>query len=226
MGATTGPLSQAQVRHARCRFQRVASEMLQNTQARYPELRMRRRLECWDLELVPRIRGIRAVAALRRISQLLPPRVGAAVLRTWWSGWCTARRFGGRASCLFCGADNGDSVEHAGVCPTLAAFGRDYLHLPYAGTLELRRRAFLLLDPRSQLSDITLAMGAVRMAAAYPEHCRFRRQRGVWGPAWARRALEQAAKQAVLGHTGAMRLFDSRWTADSRAPARCGSTQR
>ena len=149
---------------------------------------------------------------LRRLSKLVAPRVFAAVLRTLWSGWCTARRFGRRSPCLFCGEVDGDSVEHASVCFELAQFGRRELGLPYFCEPDLRRINFLLLDGTSQLSDTHLVLGALRAAAAYQLHCGFRRRRrDLQGVGVVRMALLQATKQLVQGHSASTSVFDGRW---------------
>ena len=106
----------------------------------------------------PRLRAQRAVIVLRRLAILTPPRVAAAVWRTLWSGWCTARRFGGRKPCLFCGLEDGDSVEHVTVCRALAEFGAGYLRLPYRRVRDERRWGFLLLEPQSELTDERLTL--------------------------------------------------------------------
>ena len=57
------------------------------------EDRLRHKLERWDMPLFPRLRASRALQAAQRLSKLVPPRVVAAVIRTWFNGWCTRRRF-------------------------------------------------------------------------------------------------------------------------------------
>ena len=37
------------------------------------------------------VRASRGSAVLLRLARLVPPRVVAAVFRTWFNGWCTAR---------------------------------------------------------------------------------------------------------------------------------------
>ena len=162
--------------------------------------------------LFPRLRALRALAMLHRLPKLVAPRVSAAVLRTLWSGWCTARRFGRRAPCLFCKTEDGDSIEHVSLCPTLAQFGHADLRLPYFADAEQRRIDFLLLRHASELSDARLALGALRVAAAYQVHCNFRRRPGALrGQEVVRGALLQTVKQLVQGHDVAMAIFDGRW---------------
>ena len=211
-GEVQEPFTLAQERRARQQFQRSATTLMQSCRVRFPEIRMRRSLEHWDLPLFPRVRAQRAVAMLQRLSLISPPRVFAAVLRTLWSGWCSARRFGRRSRCIFCGMEDADSLEHVTACRVLANFGHDFLRLPYHALPGQRRLAFLFLEPASQLADETLLLGAIRVTAAYHVHCRFRRNALVHkGREWARRALEQRAREAVLGHPRAMTIFDARW---------------
>ncbi|CAK0851197.1 unnamed protein product [Prorocentrum cordatum] len=175
---------------------------------------MRAKFEHWEVALFPRLRAQRAVAALHRLAALVPPRVAAAVWRTLWSGWCTARRFGGRAACLFCGLEDGDSVEHVTVCRALAEseFGAGHLRLPYRQDRDARRQDFLLLKPQSEVTDARLTLGALRVAAAYRMHCKFRQQRAALnGEHTVRRALEQAVREAVQGHRWAAAVMDTRW---------------
>ena len=175
---------------------------------------MRLKLEKWQVPLFPRLRAQRGVAMLRRLPTLVPPRVVAAVLRTLWSGWCTARRFGQTGPCLFCGAHGGDSVEHASVCKALACFGQDHLRLPYTYDVGQRRMSFLLLEHASLLWDGRLALGALRLAAAYRLHCTFRRRPwALTGAEVVRRALEQNVRALVQGHTVATGYLDGRWAA-------------
>ena len=206
------PWTQAQECRSVTGLQRATCDLLQERDQRDPERRMRSKLEHWVIPLFPRLRAQRAVVMLQRITALVPPRVTAAVIRTLWSGWCTGRRFGGRNACMYCGMEDGDSVEHATVCGELARFGARYLRLPYVSEVGPRRLSFLLLDPPSELSDVRLTLGALRVAAAYRLHCRFRNQRAALrGEHTVRRALEQAVREAVQGHRGATTIFDSRW---------------
>ena len=108
--------------------------------------------------------------------------------------------------------EDNDSVEHVTVCGALATFGARYLRLPYISEVGPRRLSFLLLDPPSELTDARLTLGALRVAAAYRLHCRFRSQpAALRGEDTVRRALEQAVREAVQGHHGATTVFDSRW---------------
>ena len=221
--ATSQPLTNQQAQRERKRTQRAAQELLRERQTRYPELRMRKKLESWPLQLFPRLRAQRALAVLPRLAALAPPRVSAAVLRTWWSGWCTKKRFGSRGCCVFCGGEDVDSVKHASVCRVLAEFGRDHLLLQYHVELDARRLQFLLLEPPSRLDDRRLLLGALRIAAAYRVHCKFRRRSFAGGvKTFILQALAQATREALSGHASAGATFDARWAA---ARATCTAQQ-
>ena len=173
---------------------------------------MRKRLEKLEVPIYPRIRAQRAVLMARRLAKLTAPRVVAAVLRTLWNGWCTKRRFGSQGRCLFCGCQKGDALEHISVCRTLAQFGTEHLRLQYHGGQQHRRMAFLLLDPPSELSDERLTLGALRVAASYQLHCKFRRRPdSLDGEGVVRRALEQSCKELVQGHERSLSVYDKRW---------------
>ena len=204
--------TQQQKRRADGGLQRAVHSLLREGTRRAPEMRMRQKLEAWQMPLFPRHRATRATAMLNRLTALVAPRVSAAVLRTLWSGWCTQRRFGGRARCLFCAREDEDSVEHASVCKSLATFGHAELRLPYFAEPGQRRINFLLLDPASALSDAALTLGALRVAAAYHCHCRFRRRPdSLRGSEGVRRALLQLVKELVQGHVRSLAVFDGRW---------------
>ncbi len=110
-------------------FQRAVRVQLDSLGRPHPETRMRHKLERWELASIPRITASRCLQALRLLRQRVAPRVCAAVLRTMWNGWPTARRFQCRRDCLFhCGGWlTEDSIEHYAVCPTAIHFGRAFL---------------------------------------------------------------------------------------------------
>ena len=81
------PNTSAQAKRLAHGVQKAARQALARTLPSAPEARMRAKLERWDLPLFPRLRAERAVAVTARLRKLAPPRVLAAVLRTWYNGW-------------------------------------------------------------------------------------------------------------------------------------------
>jgi hypothetical protein len=69
----------------------------------------------------------------------------------------------------------------------------------------------MLLDATASLTDAVLTRRALLVAAAYRLHCRHRRSEGFREDAVISRALDQAVKEAALGHRTAMKCYDSIW---------------
>ena len=91
--------------------------------------RARFKLARWNLGGYPGKTASRFIKAMERIKSLVPPKVCAAVLRTAWNGWCTARRFQGHGLCVFgckCWIQE-DSIEHYANCSISTTFIRKHL---------------------------------------------------------------------------------------------------
>ena len=213
------PHTRAQERRLSHGVQRAARAALSRTIRTSPEIRLRQKLDRWPLPLFPRIRAMRAATVLQRLRGLIPPRAVAAVLRTWFNGWCTRRRFQQASDCLFGCTMGADSLEHYIRCSKLHRHGESWLRLPLPSTLEDRGVHFLLLAPRFRLDDDTLIRRALLLTAAYRLHCSHRRGSPFTDDEVLRRALAQAVKEAAVGHTRAVRSLDSIWSSGSTAPA-------
>ena len=146
-----------------------------------------------------------------RLKNMAPPRVQAAIYRTWFNGWCTKRRFGIKENCYCvfgCQWRNTDSVEHYMVCPCIRRWAEKELGIKDEGSPEERGASWLLLDCDKR-SDFELTIRAVRLAAVYRayNYCRHTLQvksgeiEGI---------LDQSAKEAVIGMDGAARHFHHR----------------
>jgi hypothetical protein len=72
----------------------------------------------------------------------------------------------------------------------------------------------MLLDSPSQLSDAHLVLRALLLTAAYRLHCKFRLSPPLADEETRQRALDQAVKEAALGHCGAMCILDGVWKVD------------
>ncbi len=139
-----------------------------------------------------------------RLRLLVPPRVLAAVLRTWYNGWCTKRRFQGKGDRLFGCFLGEDSVDYYMCCSRLHLYGQARLRLPLARDFADRGLSFMLLEATASLSDAVLTRRALLVAAAYRLHCRHRRAASPLDEASLTRALDQAVKEASLGHNAAV----------------------
>ena len=96
-------------------------------------------------------------------------------------------------------------------CSQLHRYGQARLRLPLARDFGDRGLSFMLLEASSSMTDEVLTRRALLMAAAYRLHCRHRRAATPFDDAIISRALDQAVKEASLGHRGAMKHLDSAW---------------
>ena len=207
----TRPLSKGQAKRLHSGVQRASRTRLEKAKCFDAEGRLRHRLERWAIPLFPRLRAIRALAVAQRLQKLVPPRVRAAIARTWMNGWCTKRRFQTTGPCLFGCRHGEDAVQHYLACSRLHSHGARQLRLSVPDSPEARRQAALLLDPGANLDDCTLVCRALLLAAAYKLHCTHRRKGFLGSEEDIRRALNQAVKEAARGHLVATRVVDQRW---------------
>ena len=155
----------------------------------------------------------RAHHNLLRLQPLVPPRVGAAVIRCMWNSWCTARRYQQSHTewdvCHLGCKGSHDSIEHYCRCSST----RDVLKNMFKIHLQPQRAlAFFTLCTSEQEDDAVLALSALHIYAVYNCTNTYR----IVGTACADRAkqcLRQLVLQGCAGHEGLIRLVDSRWRA-------------
>ena len=176
---------------------------------------MYKQLQGWNLDIHRGWRPGRALRTLEAISGLVPPRVLAAVFRTWWDGWSTCGRFGIRTEesrCVWgCSIPKADHLKnHYACCPHLHLFGRKRLGLPFPSSPAEKREEFLLLKPNAEENRLQVARGAIRLYAAYWVHNKARHW-GYHAPERAKDALKQGIFEGVWGHPQAVALVDNIW---------------
>ena len=74
-----------------------------------------------------------------------------------------------------------------------------------------------MLETPHKLPDDVLVRRALLLTAAYRLHCRVRRLSAFVDEEVLRRALDQAVKEAAMGHAGALRTLDGTWTTATAA---------
>ena len=81
-------------------------------------LRWRRWEHLFRSHVLPRVAVDRAARFITQLRGRVPPCVTAAVLNTWFNGWCTARRFQtqGQPCRLLATHEGSDSLEHYACC--------------------------------------------------------------------------------------------------------------
>ena len=208
------PWSEAQQHRATTQVQKTARTLLGKEDNAQLRIRLRHKMARWELPIHGGRQVERALLILPRLAKLLPPRVQAAIMRTWYNGWCTQRRFqredGGTCmlGCLF----GQDSIEHYSTCRHVFEYAKSKLRLPDPQDRLQRRMQFFLLDPLATRLDADLQVQALLTTAVYYLHCKHRQTPLKWSDAeQVPRALAQAVKEAALGHDKAMKAYDGRW---------------
>jgi hypothetical protein len=131
---------------------------------------LRCKLKRWCISEVPE--GILARRASKRLGRalgLVPVKVVFVLFRTWFNGWCSARRFQVKqAPCLF-GCEFGsaegchDSIEHYMRCPVVANFALQRLRLPQTSVRSMV--AFMCLG--ANIDDELLTLQLLLVYAIY-----------------------------------------------------------
>ena len=209
MGVTAEAVEERADRASR-RFQAVARERIAQAEARSPHFRIRHKLSRWQLPGVPRQLADAFQTSLGRLRRLVPPRVVAAVFSTAWNRWCTFRRFHQRGDAgnfcrLGCGGGAEDSIEHYSRCRVMRHFHATSLRidaeslLPHWSGVHAGRQ-----------DDELLAKGALGAYAAY-RATNSTRATGAVTAAAAGRALQQALREAAIGHRTSERCLARIW---------------
>ncbi len=190
-------------------FQKVTRASLTELHKPNHVERMRHKINRWSLpgnigHTCPRI-----MRALQRIKELVTPRVAAAVLRTLWNGWTTARRFQKQGPCLFgcAGRWKEDSIEHYAHCSIVLDFARRALQIDAAcGTQRLGHFVTLGLNAdKVQEDDLVrraLLLYAVYRATNLLRHIPMQSLDSV------NDMLLQFAKEGVRGHGSSTAILD------------------
>jgi hypothetical protein len=182
------------------------------------EERMRSKLKRWHLPGLPRVVASRALAGLKALRSLVPPRVSAAVLSTMWNRWTTARRFQRRARCtLGCSLSAEDSIEHYSRCPVVRTVASNRLGMYDTGASFLPLFNLVADELRSEPRKSRLVRAAVLTYATY-RSTQTARYAGGLTTERAAEYMVQYIKEAVRGHAVATRLIDS-WWSDERQGA-------
>ena len=159
---------------------------------------LRRRLDKWDVPVLPGRRVDRLVLHMKALTNDVPPRVLAAALRTACDGWCSARRFQQERPCPFCGLPAADDIAHFARCPTILDVWRRALALPAAEPTE-RLTRFLGLGRDSHSERVRAAIGVY---AVYATHCAARH-----GAVADRGAVEAHVRDVLRGSPAAAALL-------------------
>ena len=168
--------------------------------------RLRTKLKRWPSNLVARLQADRAQSLLKRLGQLVRPRVLSAVWRTLWNAWCTQRRFQKDGACLFnCGEQARDCIEHYAFCAVFRTF-RVSLQLPAATRLD----DFLLLS-HPQWSDDRLILEAIALFCVYTCHNMARTSDQAGSESWVD-SMDRPSFHAVYNHRRSAAALSTVWS--------------
>ena len=208
-------------------FQRRAYDKLLQAEPYQPTLRMREKLQRWELhdagknklpdnttgrQNTPCWCARRALASLQLLPKLVPPRVCAAALSTQWNRWCTHRRYQKRRLssniCLLgCSTQAEDSIEHYFQCPVTRDVLHKQLHLPPHLFANIHTASFCNANIRDTdcLTAVALLTYALytttnRLRAHPPAH-----------NAVSYDMLVQGLREGAKHHDHATTVLDNRW---------------
>ena len=119
--------------------------------------------------IFPRKLTLRAQQHMVILTKCIPPRVIVSVLRTWYNGWCTHRRFQQhkKSSCCFGRTRGPDSVEHYCTCARLHDFGNTWLRFPHLDDFRERLLHFLFFPTSTLLGRLSLSRPAIGCTVVY-----------------------------------------------------------
>jgi len=209
-------------------LQRCVAEHLKRLAKPDPHNRLREKidrwLECkgnevgWGLPGPPAHIVRRMLRHLQKLPVLVPPRVCAAVLRTFFNGWCTERRFQRRycssnICMLGCRAGAEDSIEHYCRCPALRTVLKSRLRVSVPNFKGL---SFWLMNDSCVEEEELLICSALINYAGYMATNMFRNSTRAANNEVAANAISQFITQSAIGHPATARFLDSRWAAPIR----------
>ena len=194
----------------RIQYQRSLSRLLAERHDHNPYWRIRSKLDRWQLPGSPGPTVTRVSRALERLKELTAPRVRAAVWRTLFNGWTTARRFQRTGKCVLgCNEEfNEDSIEHYAHCAAVRSLSRNFLGSGVGGTQPAitspsnAKGDFIVLGlNQGSVEDALLTKRAILVYAVYRATNLQRHSDDVASIVESSGILQQYAKEAVRGHS-------------------------
>ena len=205
------------LKKVRRQLQSTCIKAIKNVTSCDPVNRIRDKTTRWwgipfGLTGVPGIQARIIHRHLHELSDLVAPRVQAAVFKTLWYGWTTERRFQRRRGknnlCKFmCNDTAEDSIEHYCRCPIVMKVAQSYLHVHYPPEEALNVWALnnYWIDRPEILTCIALLIYGVFNAYNSISH------HGISCSAQAYNCITQHCKQGVLAHPASARILAFCW---------------
>lgn len=203
------PLTAARATRAKKGIQSATRRLLRNTvivNAR--ERRLRQKLDSHGLPPAGDKWARRADHTLDSLSGVGPPRLSAALMRTWYQGWCTNSRFQRAGTCIW-GCRRPDDSRSYALCPTVWNFAQKALNLAIPRN-EAKMETFYVIHKRwTKATRPELLCRAALVAAIY-------RARNSWRASGSAGVaplglLRQSLTESVRGHPAASAAVDTAW---------------
>ena len=90
----------------------------------------RRRLDRWEVKILPGLRLNKWLAQLEMLPSWTPPKVRACLIRVAFNGWVTKGRMQQEGQCILGCRTAKDKIEHYAHCPIFHSLCRRFLGLP------------------------------------------------------------------------------------------------
>jgi len=177
--------------------------------------KMAKELRKWYLPSFSRIHTDRAFRLLARVSSLVPPKVLAALLRTWWDGWTTSARMheaGGVRHCPWCHLGEGDKIQHFCRCKELQSWRCRKLRLPWEAEEGPRKEQFFVLGYLDGCDNKTITLRCLALAATYQAYNCIKHWTRELNAEEASRALNQSLKEIVTKDKKLATAVDACWS--------------
>jgi len=209
------PYDPETARKARKRWQKTVWKRLKPDYTPALLSHLRNRLDRWNVPAFPGQRMERAYLVFQNLKHLVPPRVLAAILRTYLNGWVTAKRMQKRPSdpsnrCCF-GCACPDSIEHYANCSVISEFARTKLRIRREDSIPDRMANFLILNHASpSRNQDAIVKQALRTAVIYRAHNHWRHH-STANAQTMRQSLPQHLKELIRGHPRAINFVENIW---------------
>ena len=115
--------------HHRDGWQARAIKLLSARNPLEVQRHVRRRLDRWNIQVLPGRRVARWLESMKAVSTLLPPRVQACQFRTAFDGWVTGQGQQRRGTCVLGCPGCHDALDHYAMCPRFHDLCRRWLGL-------------------------------------------------------------------------------------------------
>ena len=186
----------------RAGWQARASKVLHQSTEAEARVHIRKRLDRWQLTILPGHRVERWLKVVQGTSKMLPPRIIASQFRVAFNGWITRRRMQQPGRCILGCDDCDDSIEHYALCKVYHRLCKRWLGLDRP----------TMADCLAYFTGIAMegddwSKAAIRAISVYALYRTHNAQRHSAARLCAEQLFRGFLREAVRGHPKAMSLL-------------------